>query len=543
MEERTPYPAYKIPPRGALQDKTPPPRNVVAPINIRPAFAELEIDTALREAPRPAPNPVPPPQPIEQKTADPIRERFYQMRRLASGNPFARNNAALFYKQARFMEFFTDDYDSFTPFSMYFPQYQHMGYEQLRTYFSWRTKARAGSIAPTSLSYVFLYVYELLSGIGAKDPADGLAKLMRLWENYKEPTLELYLPGWLRDYHIYYILPQSFADFVEEHHLHAYYPDLYLFDAEGENSLAVWNGISNYDITESKFWQAGNEAILQECFAAVLRGMREMCAREGIRMEDLFYPGMRSRFPWFPFQRALFWPAHAQKDRSVELPGGTRYICHGGRWFADTVIRETGRREVVGYLIKKTEALLREATQYKHKLTANPGNLVFDMQKRKLPFAAFDIAIETAVAAFYKDKTRTVVAVDPKNLARIRTEAQDTQEKLIVDDNGSQFSVLGSQLIESEPNVEADTIRPLEYNTLQTDADDWHSFRESLTNTETELLRLLLSGHDIKPYANAQGIMPELLYDSINEKASDCIGDTILEDGVIYEEYVEKLRW
>ena len=48
----------------------------------------------------------------------------------------------------------------------------------------------------------------------------------------------------------------------------------------------------------------------------------------------------------------------------------------------------------------------------------------------------------------------------------------------------------------------------------------------------------------IKAFADENGIMLEVLADSINEKAADFIGDSILEfaDGMaIYEDYREKI--
>ena len=50
----------------------------------------------------------------------------------------------MFYRQAKLMADFEDDYREEEPFSMYFPDYQSMGYEQLRTYFTWRTNVRKG---------------------------------------------------------------------------------------------------------------------------------------------------------------------------------------------------------------------------------------------------------------------------------------------------------------------------------------------------------------------------------------------------------------
>lgn len=86
--------------------------------------------------------------PVPQVPADQKRERFIKMRRLARVPQNAgylsgsrdRLQAVLFYKQAKFMENFEDDYEGNAPFSMYFPNYQMMSYEQLRTYFTWRSR-------------------------------------------------------------------------------------------------------------------------------------------------------------------------------------------------------------------------------------------------------------------------------------------------------------------------------------------------------------------------------------------------------------------
>ncbi|MCL1888007.1 MAG: TerB N-terminal domain-containing protein, partial [Kiritimatiellaeota bacterium] len=121
------------------------------------AFAEIELDFDA---------PATPPQPVAARAPDPAREKFYEMRSLASGSPFARHDAELFYRQAKFMEDFYDDYEGGAPFSMYYPCHQQMSSEQLRTYFTWRASARRGHFSPTSLSYVFVYVYELLAPVG-----------------------------------------------------------------------------------------------------------------------------------------------------------------------------------------------------------------------------------------------------------------------------------------------------------------------------------------------------------------------------------------
>ena len=527
-----------------------------------------------------------PAQPIASRVPDPIREKFYRMRSLASDYPFARYDAGLFYKQGKFMEDFEDDFSFCARFSMYYPNYQHMDYEQLRTYFSWRAKIRQGDIAPISLSYRFLYVYELLSCIGVFDAVDGLDKIMAFWNADKEykPVFDKYLPRWIKDYHIYYgyMLPQSFVDFVKSHGLCHHYPGMFLFDENYENSLEIWNYISTYDITKSGFYKSDNKKLMKDCFDYVLRKVRALCDRLEIRMEDLLSRGVNASYQWRPFQRALFHNWLVQPDRTVEIQGGEYYRCKDNQWTANAILYETGKKELVGYLIKKAEICLRQTVGYKYSLTASPGTVARELKKLGIKLPEFDKAVEQAVAEFYKDMTRTVVTVDHANLARIRVEASGTRDRLIVSDEGDAASGRGYVFADTARNIGHSTHQsqlhgpeesfgessaegmsgdsdereisdhyqktrlngaPYVSDLNASEQDKWDAFKEALNPTEHETLSMVLrGGADIKSFADDNGIMLEVLLDNINGKAADFVGDNILEmgDGVmIYDEYRE----
>ena len=135
--------------------------------------------------------------------------RYRQMRRIAKENRiYLETDPAIFYKQGKFMEDFQDNYEYTGEFFRYCPTYQSMSDRQLRGYFTWRTKVRQGIIERTSLSFVFVYIYELINGIGIDSPMDGYIKLKTLWEAYSpiEPKINRYLAQWLKDYVIYYNL-------------------------------------------------------------------------------------------------------------------------------------------------------------------------------------------------------------------------------------------------------------------------------------------------------------------------------------------------
>ena len=505
------------------------------------------------------------PQPVGQRMADPVRQKIYDMRSLAAGNPYAMKDASLFYRQAKFMEDFTDDFSESEAFSIYYPCYQLMGYRQLRTYFTWRTKVRRGEKRPVAVSYIFLYIYELLSNIGTTSYTDGLDKLLAVWNAYREsePDLDKYLPRWLKDYHIYYPLPHSFMDFVEKHALWKFYLELLSADAGAEGSLAIWRRISSYDIAKSSFYNAGNEEIYSDCFYAVLNGVRELFAERNVRFENLFiYNTPQQASPWHPFPRALFHPWLPQPDRQVTMPGQEIYTCKDGHWTTNISMRYAGRKEVVGYLMKRTEACLRQALGYKYKLAADPSAAFLSLKKIKwldVTLADLDGVIEKSVADFHRDMNRTVVTVNHDNLARIRDEALGTQHRLTVPEDDAPQSAGAVRLAGSgaaqETQQQTLQQQPQQQQTQQTQspqpalsgvvADSWAALKDALSAAELQALALALRHNgDIKAFADESRLMPELLADSINEKAVDHIGDNLLEMGeamAIYDEYKENV--
>ena len=525
-------------------------------------FAEIELETGpdrgtAGEAALRFFSAVPQPQPIEPRVIDPIRQKFYDMRSLASKRPFARNDSELFFRQAKFMEDFTDNHEGDAKFNMYFPYYQHMGYEYLRTYFTWRTRVRQGDIRPTSLSYIFLYIYEMLSGIGVEDPVEGLRKLIDIWNIFSpdHTALEAHMPKWFKDYHIFYELPHSFSDFVDEHGLQGYYSLTLLFDDSVENKLKLWNSISSYNVTNSRFYKEGNEQLLSDCFNAVLTGINEFCEKRNTRVEDLLIYSVSRRMPWQPFKQALFYDRQRQTDREIIISAHEKYYCRNGEWTANLPIYYSSQKDFVGYVIKKTESCLRQEVKYKYKLAADlkTGSKPFrELQRPAAKRAELDKVIEIKVAEFYRELNRTVVTVDFTNLARIREEALGTQEQLIVPeadiliDIGVPKKLLIPDMDALIESTEA-TQQAAAEETKQTlsFSDGWVALKNALTDIERKALTIILRGEEsIKSFADENNIMLEVLADSINEKAADYIGDSLLEvedELYIYDEYRENI--
>lgn len=383
-------------------------------------------------------------QTLQTPERDEIRELFDRMREIARRNRIQvygssqfynkkvqQERAGIFYKQGQYMKDFQDEFEEVVPYSEYYPCYQMMGYKQLRTYFTWRTKVRQGQVEDTSLSYAYIYLYELINNIGVADPREGLEKLLAFWKVFREyqPAIDKHVPGWLKDYHIYYELEQSFQEFVTENGLMEWYPEL----DRSDDVFAMYCGLSRYDIRKSKFYTQDRESLIQDCFRFTVLKLSEVMSEHGIRFEDFVYANPAVLALWMPFQDALFYPWMAQNARRVMVSPREVYLCSQSQWYYQVSMPLEGGRQFLGYLFKQMEAVLRQTVKYKYKITTDisvvPSSV---LHKLEMAGISLESGITEAVGEFYREATKTVVTVDRETLEKIRRESLQTQEKLLV---------------------------------------------------------------------------------------------------------------
>ena len=154
--------------------------------------------------------------------ADPVPAKIAQMRKLYRyGEDTFRERCENFCRQGKFMEDYEDDEPWSGDYKRYFPTYHDLNVRQLRGYFTWRAQVRRGEYPPTATSFAYLYVYELLNGIGAASPEESLEKLEAFLEGYVlsgvgEASMEENLRRWMLELAVVKGLPpekvRSFAD-------------------------------------------------------------------------------------------------------------------------------------------------------------------------------------------------------------------------------------------------------------------------------------------------------------------------------------------
>lgn len=505
------------------------------------------------------------PAPQESSVSEPIRTRspeeenifllFQEMRRLYRYppyvNPLGENES--FYRQAKKMEHFEDDYSGNAPFSAYFPEYQIMSYEQLRTYFTWRTCVRRGSVKKTCFSYVFLYIYELINNIGVTDGREGLSRLLSIWREYVpyERKLGAYMAEWVKDYYIINAFEFPFFDLVRgEPLLQEYYPF-----PEETDFFDLYAKLSSYPFERSAFYTAETERDLRNCFEFVVGKLDGWLRENGACFDDLInYDGKPA--PWVPFRKARYAPQcmPPPERKEVRISGEERYWYENGRWFcsARRIGRTSGRR-IIGYLFKRIEQFYRKTRKYKYRLNADKTKLDLSQIREFFPDPKlFFEKIDGAILEFHREAHKRSVNVDPGRLEKIRESASSIQEKLLApleeseagvdafpedDGNGPNAESISQAAAAVEKNASDETGQPLSA------ADGWEKLAHSLTETEKEALRLLLRGTgpgELQEFCRARLLMPEVLAEKINEKAVEAVEDNILEladTASVYEEY------
>ncbi|MNJ45150.1 hypothetical protein D3C77_402340 [compost metagenome] len=76
-------------------------------------------------------------------------------------------------------------------------------------------------------------------------------------------------------------------------------------------------------------------------------------------------------------------------------------------------------------------------------------------------------------------------------------------------------------------------------------SEEWRELFAQLSGAHRQMLSALLNGENIAArfrIAEQAGSMPELLLDEINEISMEWIGDLLIEDGEIVEEYSAELQ-
>ena len=499
-----------------------------------------------------------------------VPERIREMMKLYEhGDGSYLRKCRNFLRQGRFMEDYEDDAPWTGEVRKYFPSYHDFDVRQLRGYFTWRTGARKGEYGPIASSLAYLYLYELLCGIGSHSPEDSLQKMQAFETGFLDSgigdaSMRKNLRRWMLEYAVLQGIPAERARMFAE-------PSMLEKDA----ALAVLRAPENAadEAVFSALCVLGGNKLAQSpaasdeagrgkhLFAEVWRSTMQNWTEKGKKLFEACF-GERKTFHWYPLSNALYAEEGRHPDTDYVLDESRSYHCRGGRWTEE-------RYEELYFDRKRLEALLHEADRAIRKYLKTGRNL----QER--PAEAWARAyVEAVLEADRKavlEASRPKISIDLSGLEQIRRAASITRDSLLTaeeldedlrreeaarpaDPAAAPVPVPASEtalpvpvpevpVSASEAAQPAETV-PAAPAPQETEKEESAVF-DGLDEVHLAILQALLRGETAGGQIRREHLMPALVADAINEAFYDEIGDNILEyDGdkiSLIEDYREDI--
>ena len=483
-----------------------------------------------------------------------VPEQIRRMKNLYQyGNGSFKQICKNFYVQGKFMENYEDNVPWKGEISTYYwSTYHNLSLAQLRGYFTWRTELRKGNYRKHCETFVSMYLYELLNGIGTKSVEDSLHKMEEFEKGYIDAGFsDRYLRGRLHRWRLELAVLNGLAPDIARKYADSdmlekdaaveilHYPEKFS-EQEVFNALCVFGGKKT---AESKLIQeCGTEAIA--LFAAVWRLASVQYQEDGKKLFQLCF-GRRRAQDWRPLEYTLYYD-NSKKRESVayELNPSRSYLFKEGAWYVVTYQSYYFNRKIIVDFLHETDRRLRLYLKIRHPL-----------KERKE--AAWAVPyIEAVIEADRKAKleaARPKVSIDFSGLDKIRKDALETQGSLLTDEETMGSPEAASKQTENSkhtgtPEYGGDAIPdaasipipaavPSTASMPSAAAPSGSAFGASgssgvsvpLDDMQMQLLRMLLRGEPVLELIAAQHGMPSVIADAINEALFDYIGDTAVE--------------
>ena len=427
-----------------------------------------------------------------------------------------QNRRSLFLNQAKLLESYKDDYEGEYISHCYYPTYDLLNNQELRSYFAWRTKVRNGDIQPSCSCFAYLYLYELINGIGTGTPVEGLHKMDDFAAAYKEyeSSLMNYYANWRKSYIIYYNLSDSFLGGEEREGEEAHMAVLDSAQEQTDDAIAAAvKQLAPGWLNRSKFYKT-HQTDMDRVIVRVLRRMHQHYSARSKRTfsEQLF--GSRETHSVDLFCHAVFCDPLRHENSRYYITDSHYYECRNGYWTETSCFIDGHKRRKLEDLMKTIDASLRVAL--------NDGKPIKSPSQLKWVTKV----IEEEVAALLETQKQQEaeakrVQIDYSALAQIRREAAITQDKLATEEEMEE---------EAPPAVQPPPPQP---EALPGDCP--------LDKTQYRLMQNLLYGGDTS-WVQREGKMVSVLLDSINEILYETFQDAVIEDQQVVEDYIDELK-
>lgn len=481
-----------------------------------------------------------------------LPEPYRAARAISCGDGTSRARARLFYEQGLVLADATDEAPYHGEFERYYPTYQAMNDRQLRGYITWRTHVRAGQTEQAPLSFMFVYVYELLNGIGVSGAEEGFTQLRAFWLKYRdcEPVLSRYIRKWLVEYVAYHNLSPDLV--LRDDELsgpldrdRALMVVLNRSDHTDEEVFSALATLSSYRIENSRLYREQPEDVRWVSLAVLDRLEQYYLKNRSRGLWDTLF-GSSVALPYRMFETAVFYEAAPHPDAVYEFNPIRRFICSQGMWTYECYPGDKATSTQLGSILRAVDACMRERCAYPY-LLKTPQS---PTSKAKTPkYLERFIDQEAQAREDWKRSYAPVrIEIDRSKLEGIRTSAARTREALLVDEERESDDANVTPAFDAALPIAKRDAGP---NAAEAGVPQPHNPPNAalpglvLEPYEKDVLSCLFTGGDLAAVLSNLPVSVDMAVDAINEKLFDVVGDTVIElDGatpVAIEDYREEV--
>ena len=373
-----------------------------------------------------------------------------------------------FYRQGKFMEDYEDDAPWTGEYRRYFTTYHDLHLPQLRGYFTWRTAVRRGEFRPIAASLAYMYVYELLCGIGASSPEDSLRKMQEFEKGFLDSGIgdsfmRRNLHHWMLDYAVIHNVPLETAQLSEipavaerdRQMAVLREPDRYT-DEEIFRALCAFGGKK----TEQSPVVTGNEQKGHHLFAELWRYLTEhyragtgrtdrtagqTAAQSPEQDPEIFTAcfGERQSHAWTPLTNAIHWEEDKPQEAEYVLNPCRRYRCHEGEWTEERYENPYFARDRLQGLLHAADKSFRRYLKTGHYLRAKKEEEWAEPWIEAVITADREAEERTRIEA-EKEAAMAKITIDLSGLDRIRRDALVTRDSLLTESEMAEAEETGA---------------------------------------------------------------------------------------------------
>lgn len=403
------------------------------------------------------------------------------------------------------------------------PTYNDMDRGQFEYYLFFRSQAQQGNYIKTNMTYILVYVYEIINVVGWENPNEGLILLNNIWQNYKNQFNEIndFLPMWILDFaiinNVNYYIPYTIKTLKFNKKTKFFSNKLiesYFLDSCEINPLIFIENLDNYKKYKAYKLDADK---FEEALISVTD------------ISNTYYKGKYQK-------NILEHLSSSEKYSTVHyfFKGGIRRnINHSVYVEINNYIDDSKIIDFFVSLVNTIECFifgetLEDAIELEKEL--------YDVIIEELKIIYSDIGfINTKIS--YRNTLSDKLALNFNDIEKIRKQSDLVRESLEVLENEDIPKKFAQQISSNIGNEE------VEYNyNLDLLESDLRLFFENLKEYQVEILKVIFCEKEtnkrLEEVAKEKLTLTQILIDEINTLSVEYIADIIIDDNFcIVEEY------